>query len=826
MRKAAILLFVWLVLSPQGLAQDEGMAPPSNLSEAISRGDAKSVERFLADGVDPNIPDEQGAVPLLLAIQGGHVEVVEALLTSKGLNVDVMNEYRQSALELAILFGEEGIAVALIDNGARVHKGALHEAAMEGMATLCGKIIERMPEELDRDNRWGQTPLQLAILGGHVAALRVLLEAGADGSLRDGEGRNARDLALEVGVDELVGLFGGYGTGWPFLDAIVAGEYETVKAELEADSEQIHLKGADGRGSLHYAVLSGGDDLLRLLLDHDADRDQRDGLGRTALHDAARLGRLSMAQSLLEAGAEANSVDRAGWTPLHTAAHEGQLGVVNVLLSRGANLHARIQGGHTALHMAAMGGSEEIAKRLLSLGVDVNSPGENQATALHLAVIEGHNDLVRFLLENGADVNAVDGSERTALHHTALPPGNFEAARLLVEHGANPQLKDENRSTALDYTFAYLGWGEIEAVREYLVAQSEAASLNSTGTSGRTLLQSAIHIGLAGLVEELIAKGVDVNMPGVTGELALGKAVEQGRRDFIEMLLDAGAEVRPEAAREAFRSYATVEGLPLSEQSMGIINLLVSRGAEPVGDDIWNEAFSAAVSSGQLEVAEYLITQGIDVNARVCDEGTDTPLEWAIWNKQINMVKLLIEHGAEVNTPVEDREITPLLFAVGCNNYEICRLLVNCGADVNLANFYGAPLHVAASIGNERLVEFLLDHGAAINARAEKDQDIALHSAVRRCDEFQSRLGLVELLVKRGADLTARDDEGMTPLGAVLERKKFYDTRVEEILERAKVERGMSDEELRALQGNLGETKISEELSRLADYLRAQGAVE
>ena len=107
---------------------------------------------------------------------------------------------------------------------------------------------------------------------------------------------------------------------------------------------------------LHFAIMSGHDDAVRILLEHGADINADSALG-TPLNVAASRNRTSAATMLLSRGADPNAPGgRQERTPLHSAAFAGAAEVVQVLLDHGADPLARTKFGAPPLHLAVLKG--------------------------------------------------------------------------------------------------------------------------------------------------------------------------------------------------------------------------------------------------------------------------------------------------------------------------------------------------------------------------------------------------------------------------------------------------------------------------------------
>lgn len=115
------------------------------------------------------------------------------------------------------------------------------------------------------------------------------------------------------------------------------------------------------------------------------------------------------------------------------------------------------------------------------------------------------------------------------------------------------------------------------------------------------------------------------------------------------------------------------------------------------------------------------VTAGIPVEAT--DYRDKTPLLMAAEQGHMEIVRYLVEEAdADVNatTPESRGEITPLRYAISNEDYEMVRLLVRNGAEVNQANTSGwTPIMTAARVGNRAILQYLLEEGADLRARTD-----------------------------------------------------------------------------------------------------------
>jgi ankyrin repeat protein len=168
---------------------------------AIKQDDASTVADLLARGFDPNTVDPKGRQGLMMAVQEPSPKVIDVLLRWPKTNVESRSAKDESPLMLAALQGNLDLAKKLIERGADVNKTGwtpLHYAATNAHLDLINLLLENYAY-IDAESPNKTTPLMMAAMYGSSEAVKLLLDAGADPTLRNELGLSAIDFANKAG---------------------------------------------------------------------------------------------------------------------------------------------------------------------------------------------------------------------------------------------------------------------------------------------------------------------------------------------------------------------------------------------------------------------------------------------------------------------------------------------------------------------------------------------------------------------------------------------------------------------------------------------------
>jgi ankyrin len=384
-------------------------------------------------------------------------------------------------------------------------------------------------------------------------------------------------------------------------------------------------------------------------------------------------------------------------------------------------------------------GGLRVAELLLERGMDVNIRRKDHCTPLHVACHFGKLDIVRLLLHHGADTNAETEGGLKLLHQVSFGPyesqeDGVRVAELLLEHGAEVDTRDKDRWAPLHFASDH---GKLEIV---LLLLDHNAEVNAETDQGEKPLHNASHCEYSSqedcvrVAQLLLDRGADVNTRCNDHQTPLHIASYFGNLEVVRLLLDYGADTEANAeGNMGEKPLHNVSNGKYKSQEDGVCvaQLLLERGANvnTRRNDHWTP-LHAACYAGNLEIVRLLLDHGADLEANAEGDNEEKPLHQVPYGKYrsqedgVCVAQLLLDRGADVNTRRSDR-MTPLHIASVFGKPEIAQLLIDNDADVNAVDNLGkTPLHQVSQGQYEsqedgvRVAQLLLDHGADVNAVA------------------------------------------------------------------------------------------------------------
>jgi ankyrin repeat protein len=401
----------------------------------------------------------------------------------------------------------------------------LIDAVRTGDSATVQKMIAADPKILNARGPGGTTPFMAATLYNDAAALKILLDKGADPNRKN----DANATPLMWAVDDL------------------------AKTRLLVEhGAEVNVTSSDGRSPIFIAATQARSaPVVKYLLEHGADPNPagRSNADSTPLRQAAIVADAEVMQLLIDHGAD--------------IAASGAAALINSVLLKCSKCFDLIAGKmpraaySVTLLNTAVAGNVEASRFMLDHGADINARDPQGRTALIFAASSDLLPLneVKFLIEKGADINAKTVDGRTALHYAKLH-GNTSITELLTKAGAQPG------PSAGEKVLKTVSGNTADAAVRRSLPNLQKADVNFTRKSGcvschndslTAMAVSAARLSLISVDEAMSSQQVKANMsnlnelrerllqgiapgnnagPGILSYVLVGLQAEKYKPDF------------------------------------------------------------------------------------------------------------------------------------------------------------------------------------------------------------------------------------------------------------------------------------------------------
>ena len=502
-------------------------------------------------------------------------------------------------------------------------------AARDGDTERLRALLEGDPSLVGAEF-WYTPPLHFAVREGHVDAVRLLIEAGADIYHRS---LYAQETLLEI--------------------ALARGHHEV--ARLLRDELDRRVSSTGTRHAIHEAVADGDIEVVERLVAGRPDLvDRGDHLGRRPLHYAVEVGRADLVDRLLDLGADVDATgfssdDRLGGTGFRPAVlalwhhpywqQRNDYAIVRQLLARGARYSITV--------VAALGDAARIRELLASDPALANDQEPGGKRPLSAAAERNHAAIVKCLLDAGADPNLEEGPNcpKGYALWAAAHFGYAEVAKMLLDAGADPNADVESSGTPT---------GSANAEMRALLYQH----------GGRVPLAMHFHEGNI----DAIAAVLDAK-PELFDEHRVAEgftmAVAAGHDALVRLMLARG--LRVPASVTGCQTYLW--------RSLDLARLLLEHGMDPDLPN-WQQVrpLHFIAEKGEIDKARLFLEYGADPNA-IDEEYRTTPLGWAARRGQTEFVRFALENDFDPKLPASPPWATPAAWARHRGHDETARLL-------------------------------------------------------------------------------------------------------------------------------------------------------
>uniref|UniRef100_A0A0K0F903 ANK_REP_REGION domain-containing protein n=1 Tax=Strongyloides venezuelensis TaxID=75913 RepID=A0A0K0F903_STRVS len=500
--------------------------------------------------------------------------------------------------------------------------------------------------------------------------------------------------------------------------------------------------------------------------------------GETPFHFAARVGDDQVMKTFYKLNADANICDRKDISPLHIAAELGHTSFVERLIDKfGASLTARTRNGDTLLHIAAYSGHASTALAFLKRGVPLNMPNKKGALGLHTAAAAGFNEVVKMLLSKGTHIDIRTKDNYTALH-VAVQNNKPEVVETLIGFGADVHLHGgENGETPLHVA---ANFHEESATECALMLLKSGAQPNVRMNDGQTSLHVAAKQGIKKMILLLLEEGADPTIVSNNGETPLHIAAKYCNYEGCSLIIN---HLKENMSDEEIVNYVNIQSTTEGKSAIhyaaeitttqchypgeeaDIVKLLLKFGASPelqttlTGETAMHLVARSGNESTILALVNTIGVGMVQIIQNKQSKNGWAPLLEACARGHLGVAQILLKHHARIDV-FDEMGRTCLHLAAMNGHVQLTHMLLRNKAFVNSKTKSGeSPLHLASQFGHTKVATVLLqDYGASIEA-ITLDNQTALHYAAKF-----GQLGVAQALLAFGANPSAKDDKGQTPL--------------------------------------------------------------
>jgi ankyrin repeat protein len=610
-----------------------------------------------------------------------HQNIIGMLLEHK-IDKDAVDHYGFTALSLAVAYQNKEALQILIRFGCNVN----HRASYRDFAT----------------------PLHIAAYNKNVNIAQLLIQAGAEVTIRD----FSRDIPLQIAeirkaenpkaTEQIQGMISNIGDRLLLLTVTKENDSKRLDRLLTEDINSRDLRDESHKSGLHYAVANGSLECVQVFLKYGANVHQVDKEGKSPVILARELakahgGKYIEISTLLESNQESGA--------LMTAIQNNSPNEVERLIRNSNDTiffgAKTLNGGHT-FHEAASRGYDKILAIMLNKFTlnDSNRASyyerDNEGnTPLMVAVTKGHQECVILLLQFFEDINDINPITGDTPLHMAVSTKNTDLIIVLCNLDASLDAKNM-RLQRPKHLVSYQIKDEFK-VRLLLYWYSKGRKLISAAKAGDTNKAKMI-----------------VEIDAIIELIRMMESKEEDFKDITET--DAVAVIN-----ECVQKMALI--ISSKQKNKNILDFFIQN-------------LSGLVAS---DTPSYVSFQ---------DPLCRTALHYAVENRNVSCISLLLQFHANIHT-TDKESISPLSLAQTIGNQEIINMLLSHEKNIRLLT--------ECRLGNQQNALNLLKQGAD-----PKCIDSLKKTPLHRCAAHFS--GCVRYLIEYGADVNALDIFNNTPL--------------------------------------------------------------
>jgi len=555
----------------------------------------------------------------------------------------------------------------------------------------------------------------------------------------------------------------------PLIKCVKEGRYNSAEWLIKNGAD-INLKNNNGKNILEIAVEKNNLPIVKGLLDlGKIDVNHKDITGRSLLQNVVVWGNHQMAKLLLNNGANINSVDNYGRIVLYDALAYGDQGFLRYLLSLDKlDINHIDDEDNTLMQYPEVTKNDSIAKDILAAGIDPTIQKEDEESFFYKTMIRDDKDaedVIDVALANGANVNALTYSGRTLLIELIYLASHLSkekrALRMIYLNRAKRMLQVDGDINTVDSQSESALFNAV-ALRDFeliLFLLEAGINPNIQNIKGETVLEFLLYDGLEyiNILKLLLDYKIDPKLKNKKGQSSFeilsniilhnSKKVLMNDKTLVKLIDPEGLYM------EILKILLIFEQKNMNENQKYILDILDSHGdplffkplmsgdfslfnlytkfkinLHKINKNKYNIFYAYVLQTFEQNIATPIVCKRFKENissliSRKVDRHFKDSLGWTILHKitstkcNINLFLILINTVQFDFTIKDNLGRTIIHNCVWHDQAEVIKL-VNAQSPKIISiedNYFISPIYYAALLGNSHLVFLLFELGAVIN---------------------------------------------------------------------------------------------------------------
>eukprot|EP00055_Hartaetosiga_balthica_P008996 m.34827 g.34827 ORF g.34827 m.34827 type:complete len:493 (-) comp6561_c0_seq1:1374-2852(-) len=357
---------------------------------------------------------------------------------------------------------------------------------------------------------------------------------------------------------------------------------------------------------------------------------------------------------------------------LEQSVYHNKYDIAKFLLEHGGSKLMKAQ--HEKLKGVLLYAKEKKMTELLLLHGATMEMKENNSTEIFIETLKHNKENVINLIEGGVDPNCKEKERGLSLLHIVASSNQVDLADTLIQkYKVDPMVENDSETPPLSSASRA---GSFEMVK--FLVEVHNADVNKKKDNLYTPLTFAARNGHIEIVKYLLSHGAEPNSYGLDGFSPLTASSFYGHVEIVRLLADHGANVEEPD----------------------------KNGKTPLYRAIW---------STNVEMIKFFVEEKKIKNINALSDGGFAPLSLAAYFGEVDLVRYLGNHNADVNIRGGEKKYTSLIWACHAGHLPTVKCLVEeFGVDPNVTGMDGySPLIIASYFGFLDVVQYLLTHTTA-----------------------------------------------------------------------------------------------------------------